>query len=194
MTPELLQFYAACYTDDPKSPLCSPLFGDLTRPAAVAFVRWRGTRSCSMIRACSIKSCSIPAARPDRHAPERWHAYVLYYLNENMSDFAFHNQAVYNARALLRFLAAPGFFGCGQRHLKILAQRQKRRNWFPIFPPVCRADGRRHWACCAAALDNNYGVLQASIAVRLRRGVFCCSRVTGLHQKDKEIINIHIPV
>ena len=39
MTPELLQFYAACYTDDPKDPLCSPLFGDLTGlPPSLLFV------------------------------------------------------------------------------------------------------------------------------------------------------------
>ena len=39
MTPELLQFYAACYTDDPEDPLCSPLFGDLTGlPPSLLFV------------------------------------------------------------------------------------------------------------------------------------------------------------
>ena len=39
MTPELLQFYAACYTDHPEDPLCSPLFGDLTvRPPSLLFV------------------------------------------------------------------------------------------------------------------------------------------------------------
>ena len=38
MTPELLQFYAGCYTQDPTAPLCSPLFG----PAAVSAVCGRG--------------------------------------------------------------------------------------------------------------------------------------------------------
>ena len=39
MTPELLQFYAACYTDHPEDPLCSPLFGDLTGlPPSLLFV------------------------------------------------------------------------------------------------------------------------------------------------------------
>lgn len=39
MTPELLQFYAKCYTQDPTDPLCSPLFGDLTGlPPSLLFV------------------------------------------------------------------------------------------------------------------------------------------------------------
>ena len=39
MTPELLQFYAGCYTQDPTDPLCSPLFGDLTGlPPSMLFV------------------------------------------------------------------------------------------------------------------------------------------------------------
>ena len=39
MSPELLQFYAKCYTDDPADPLCSPLFGDLTGfPPSLLFV------------------------------------------------------------------------------------------------------------------------------------------------------------
>ena len=46
MTKELLDFYAACYTDDPKNPLCSPLFGDLTGLAAVASLCRAAMRSC----------------------------------------------------------------------------------------------------------------------------------------------------
>ena len=38
MTKELLEFYAGCYTDDARDPLCSPLFG----AAAVAAVCRRG--------------------------------------------------------------------------------------------------------------------------------------------------------
>ena len=39
MTPELLQFYAGCYTENPTDPLCSPLFGDLTGlPPSLLFV------------------------------------------------------------------------------------------------------------------------------------------------------------
>lgn len=43
MTPELLQFYAGCYTQDPTDPLCSPLFGDLTACRRRCCL-WAGTR------------------------------------------------------------------------------------------------------------------------------------------------------
>lgn len=62
MTPELLQFYAACYTDDPKNPLCSPLFGDLTGlPPSLLFVG--GDEVMLDDTRMLHKSCSIPAAR-----------------------------------------------------------------------------------------------------------------------------------
>ena len=39
MTKELLEFYAGCYTDDARDPLCSPLFGDLEGlPPSLLFV------------------------------------------------------------------------------------------------------------------------------------------------------------
>ncbi len=92
MTPELLQFYAACYTDHPTDPLCSPLFGDLTGPAAVA-CSLAGTRSCSTTRGGAARKAAGRGCRSRIVvAPERWHAYVLYYLNENMSDFDTINQ------------------------------------------------------------------------------------------------------
>lgn len=43
MTPELLQFYAGCYTENPADPLCSPLFGDLTACRHRCCL-WAGTR------------------------------------------------------------------------------------------------------------------------------------------------------
>ena len=87
MTPELLQFYAACYTDDPKNPLCSPLFGDLTGlPPSLLFV---GGDEVMLddTRMLHKKLLDSGCKSQIVIAPERWHAYVLYYLNENMSDF-----------------------------------------------------------------------------------------------------------
>lgn len=88
MTQELLQFYAQCYTDDAADPLCSPLFGDLTGlPPSLLFVggdeiMLDDTRLLyEKLTAAGCKSRMIVA-------PERWHAYVLYCLSENMpSDF-----------------------------------------------------------------------------------------------------------
>ena len=92
MTPELLQFYAACYTDHPEDPLCSPLFGDLTGlPPSLLFV---GGDEVMLDDTRVLHEKLLAAGCRSRLivAPERWHAYVLYYLNENMSDFDTINQ------------------------------------------------------------------------------------------------------
>ncbi len=88
MSPELLQFYAKCYTDDPADPLCSPLFGDLTGfPPSLLFVGGDEVMldDTRMLHEKLVKSgCRSKLIV----APERWHAYVLYCLSENMpQDF-----------------------------------------------------------------------------------------------------------
>ena len=86
MTPELLQFYAKCYTQDPTDPLCSPLFGDLTGlPPSLLFV---GGDEVMLDDTRALHNRLLSAGcRSKLHiAPERWHAYVLYCLNENMAQ------------------------------------------------------------------------------------------------------------
>lgn len=87
MTKELLDFYAKCYADDPAIPYCSPLFGDLRGfPPSLLFVGGDEV----MLDDTRRLHAALQKAGCDSQmviAPERWHAYVLYYLSENMSDF-----------------------------------------------------------------------------------------------------------
>ena len=86
LTQELLEFYAKCYTTDPTDPLCSPLFGDLAGfPPSLLFA---GGDEILLddARALQEKLVSCGCKSTLRVAPERWHAYVLYCLNENMED------------------------------------------------------------------------------------------------------------
>ena len=86
MTKALLEFYAKCYTDDPTDPLCSPLFGDLTGlPPSLLFV---GGDEVMLDDARLLHEKLLQCGCRSRlHiAPERWHAYVLYCLEENMAE------------------------------------------------------------------------------------------------------------
>ncbi|MEI3122772.1 MAG: alpha/beta hydrolase fold domain-containing protein [Oscillospiraceae bacterium] len=62
MTKELLEFYAGCYTDDARDPLCSPLFG-IWRGCRRRCCLSAGTRSCSTTRAACTKNSSRADAR-----------------------------------------------------------------------------------------------------------------------------------
>ena len=86
MTKALLEFYAKCYTDDPTDPLCSPLFGDLTGlPPSLLFA---GGDEVMLDDARLLHEKLLQCGcRSKLHiAPERWHAYVLYCLEENMAE------------------------------------------------------------------------------------------------------------
>ena len=86
LSKELLDFYSACYTQNPKDPLCSPLFGDLKDlPPSLLFA---GGDEILLDDAQRLHQKLLDAGCKSKLyiAPERWHAYVLYCLAENMQD------------------------------------------------------------------------------------------------------------
>ena len=129
MTQELLQFYAQCYTDDAADPLCSPLFGDLTGlPPSLLFVggdeiMLDDTRLLyEKLTAAGCKSRMIVA-------PERWHAYVLYCLSENMpSDFEAINKFMDRVLSPARSLRWMRLDNAAK-----IYPAAKRRNWVNFF-------------------------------------------------------------
>ena len=167
MTPELLQFYAKCYTENPANSLCSPLFGDLTGlPPSLLFV---GGDEVMLddTRALHEKLLAAGCRSSLYIAPERWHAYVLYCLNENMEqDFEAINHFLDRTLSPARSLRWMRLDNAAK-----IYPAAKRRNWNnffrlsatlmePIDVPVLRA-----------ALDVTVRRFP-SMAVRLRRGVF----------------------
>ena len=166
MTPALLKFYAACYTDDPKNPLCSPLFGDLTGlPPSLLFVGGdevmlddtRMLHEKLLTSGCQSKMVV---------APERWHAYVLYYLNENMSDFDtigdFMTKVLSPAKKL-RWMQLD--------NAAKIYPAAKRRGWTNYFRLSMTLSETVDVPVLRSALDVTVRRFP-SIAVRLRRGVF----------------------
>ena len=167
MTPELLQFYAKCYTDDPTDPFCSPLFGDLTGlPPSLLFV---GGDEVMLDDTRMLHEKLLESGCRSKMivAPERWHAYVLYCLNENMpQDFEtinrFMDQVLSPARSL--------------RWMKLdnaakIYPAAKRRNWNNFFRISATLTEPVDVAVLRSALDVTARRFP-SIAVRLRRGVF----------------------
>ena len=167
MSPELLQFYAKCYTDDPADPLCSPLFGDLTGfPPSLLFVGGDEVMldDTRMLHEKLVKSgCRSKLIV----APERWHAYVLYCLSENMpQDFETINRFMDKVLSPARSLRWMKLDNAAK-----IYPAAKRRNWNNFFRISATLTEPVDVAVLRSALDVTARRFP-SIAVRLRRGMF----------------------
>ena len=168
LTREVLDFYARCYAGeaDKKSPLLSPLFGDLAGlPPSLLFAGGDeillddSRRLQEQLTACGCKSRL-------HIAPERWHAYVLYQLNENQNDF----------EAIREFLNR---YLCQERKLRWMrldnaakiypaARRKNWNNFFRLSATLAEPVDRQ---VLQSALDVTVRRFP-SMAVRLRKGIF----------------------
>ena len=167
MSPELLQFYAKCYTDDPADPLCSPLFGDLTGfPPSLLFVGGDEVMldDTRLLHEKLVKSgCRSKLIV----APERWHAYVLYCLSENMpQDFETINRFMDKVLSPARSLRWMKLDNAAK-----IYPAAKRRNWNNFFRISATLTEPVDTAVLRSALDVTARRFP-SIAVRLRRGMF----------------------
>ena len=167
MTPELLQFYAKCYTDDPTDPLCSPLLGDVTGfPPSLLFV---GGDEVMLDDTRLLHEKLVKSGCRSRMivAPERWHAYVLYCLSENMpQDFEAINHFMDSVLSPARSLRWMKLDNAAK-----IYPAAKRRNWNNFFRISATLTEPIDTAVLRSALDVTARRFP-SIAVRLRRGVF----------------------
>ena len=192
MSPELLQFYAKCYTDDPADPLCSPLFGDLTGfPPSLLFVGGDEVMldDTRMLHEKLVKSgCRSKLIV----APERWHAYVLYCLSENMpQDFETINRFMDKVLSPARSLRWMKLDNAAK-----IYPAAKRRNWNNFFRISATLTEPIDVAVLRSALDVTARRFP-SIAVRLRRGVFWYYLEQVPHpptiQEEKSCPLAHVP-
>ncbi|MBP3465146.1 MAG: alpha/beta hydrolase fold domain-containing protein [Angelakisella sp.] len=169
LTAELLRFYAGCYTaggHSEKEPMISPLYGDLTGlPPSLLFAGGDelllddARRLHQKLQQCGCRSRMIIA-------PERWHAYVLYYLNENMSDFEEMDQflsRVMGGERKLRWMRLD--------NAAKIYPAARRRNWNNLFRLSATLTEPVDVPLLQTALDVTVRRFP-SIAVRLRRGAF----------------------
>ena len=167
LTQELLEFYAKCYTQDPTNPLCSPVRGDLTGlPPSLLFaggdeILLDDARTLhDRLRQAGCRSKLIIA-------PGRWHAYVLYCLQENMEQ---------DMEEINRFLTQNLSPARSLRWMRLdnaakIYPAAKRRNWNNFFRISATLTEPIDTGVLASALDVTARRFP-SIAVRLRRGVF----------------------
>ena len=167
LTQELLEFYAKCYTQDPTDPLCSPVRGDLTGlPPSLLFaggdeILLDDARTLhDRLKASGCRSKLIIA-------PGRWHAYVLYCLQENMEQ---------DMEEINRFLTQNLSPARSLRWMRLdnaakIYPAAKRRNWNNFFRISATLSEPIDTGVLASALDVTARRFP-SIAVRLRRGVF----------------------
>ena len=166
LSAEVLHFFAESYTDTPEEPLVSPLFAELAgMPPSLIFAGGDeillsdARRLHTRLQESGCKSRLVVAK-------ERWHAYLLYGLEEDRKDLLLID----------RFLN------------QVLAQEQKLR-WLPLdnAAKIYPAARRQNWSNVfrlSATLKEpvDLPIMQTalditvrrfpSIAVRLRRGVF----------------------
>ena len=167
LTQELLEFYAKCYTTDPADPLCSPVFGDLTGfPPSLLFA---GGDEILLDDARALHEKLVQSGcRSTLHiAPERWHAYVLYCLSENMEE---------DMAAIDRFLTKNLSPARSLRWMRLdnaakIYPAAKRRNWNNFFRLSATLTEPVDTEVLRRALDVTVRRFP-SIAVRLRRGTF----------------------
>ena len=167
LTQELLEFYAKCYTTDPTDPLCSPVFGDLTGfPPSLLFA---GGDEILLDDARALHEKLVQSGcRSTLHiAPERWHAYVLYCLSENMEE---------DMAAIDRFLTKNLSPARSLRWMRLdnaakIYPAAKRRNWNNFFRLSATLTEPVDTEVLRRALDVTVRRFP-SIAVRLRRGAF----------------------
>ena len=167
LTQELLEFYAKCYTQDPTDPLCSPVRGDLTGlPPSLLFA---GGDEILLDDARTLHDRLKAAGCRSKLfiAPGRWHAYVLYCLQENMEQ---------DMEEINRFLTQNLSPARSLRWMRLdnaakIYPAAKRRNWNNFFRISATLTEPIDTAVLASALDVTARRFP-SIAVRLRRGVF----------------------
>ena len=167
LTQELLDFYAKCYTQDPTDPLCSPVRGDLTGlPPSLLFA---GGDEILLDDARTLHDRLKAAGCRSKLfiAPGRWHAYVLYCLQENMEQ---------DMEEINRFLTQNLSPARSLRWMRLdnaakIYPAAKRRNWNNFFRISATLTESIDTGVLASALDVTARRFP-SIAVRLRRGVF----------------------
>lgn len=166
LTEELLRFYAKCYADDVRAPEVSPLFAELDGlPPSLIFVGGDeillddSKRMHEKLLQSGCKSQLVIA-------PERWHAYVLYMLNENMSDFDTINQFLSRVMTAERKQQWMRLDNAAKIYPAAL-----RKKWSNVFRLSATLSEPVDRDVLRAALDVTLRRFP-SIGVRLRKGIF----------------------
>lgn len=166
MTLEKLNFFAESYTDDRENPFVSPLFADLKdMPPSLIFAA-ENEIMFSDAKEMHLKLKESGAKSQLVVKQERWHAYILYGLDEDNKDFAhisrFLNQ-VMSEENKLRWLRLD--------NAAKIYPASRSNTWSNVFRVSATLKEAVDLEVLRSALDVTVRRFP-SIAVRLRKGVF----------------------
>ncbi|MBQ8915078.1 MAG: alpha/beta hydrolase fold domain-containing protein [Clostridia bacterium] len=169
MTVETLEFYASSYVKDKdqrKDPYVSPYFADLSKmPPSLVFsgedeiMLSDATELCEKLRGAGCECRHIVKK-------ERWHAYLLYGLSEDMKDHSVINKFLNRVMAeenKLRWMPLD--------NAAKIYPAARRQNWSNVFRLSATMSEEVDREILSRALDITVRRFP-SIAVRLRRGMF----------------------
>lgn len=166
MTVGQLDFFAACYTVNREDPLVSPLFGDLSAmPPSLIFV---GGDEIMRSDSEELHKKLLSAGGKSQLVvtPQRWHAYLLYDLDEDQKDFSLINRflnQVMSREGKLRWMRLD--------NAAKIYPAARRQNWSNVFRLSATLTEDVDAAVLQSALDVTVRRFP-SIGARLRRGVF----------------------
>ena len=166
MTEDVLKFYANNYTSDPADPLVSPLLADITgMPPSLIFV---GGDEIMLSDAEQMHHKLLDAKCNSQLVvtPDRWHAYLLYNLEEDQKDFDLIN----------RFLTEKVSEESKLRWMRLdnaakIYPAARRENWSSLFRLSMTLTEEVDVQTLQSALDVTVRRFP-SFAARLRRGLF----------------------
>ena len=166
MFAQLLDAFAAHYTAEPLDPLASPFFGELSGlPASLVFA---GGDEILLSDAGNLHQKLLDSGAKSRLVirPERWHAYVVYGLEEDRRDFSQINAFLddHMARAnRLRWMPLD--------NAAKIYPAARNQNWSNVFRVSATLKEEIDNTVMQTALDVTVRRFP-SLATRLRRGVF----------------------
>ncbi len=166
LSKELLDYFADSYTDDRKDPLVSPLFGDLSQlPPSLIFA---GGDEILLSDAQMLhqKLQSSLCRSQIVVTPERWHAYVLYGLEEDQHDFSLINQFLNQTLSEAHKLRWMPLDNAAK-----IYPAARRQNWSNVYRLSATVTEQVDIPVLQSALDVTVRRFP-SIGARLRRGVF----------------------
>lgn len=166
LTPELLKYFADCYTDRKCDPMASPLFcnSDVPFPPSVIFV---GDNEILLDDACKMHEKLVAMGRKSELIiePDMWHAFLLYGFKAHKKHLArigafISRHMPDNKRRWLRLDNAAKIFPAS-----------KRKGWYNMFRLSAELNENVDPVVLQSALDITLRRFP-SVATRLRRGVF----------------------
>ncbi len=166
MSEKQLDFFASCYTEDRKDPLVSALFADLRGiPPSVIFV----AQNEIMFSDSSLLHEKLKESGCDSEfysKPERWHAYVVYGLEEDKDDFVKINDFLNRTMSAEKKLKWFKLDNAAK-----IYPAARRENWSNVFRLSLTLKDEVDKDILQSALDVTVRRFP-SISVRLRKGVF----------------------